>query len=458
MKKNVLWRSAPSSSIVCAVLAIGCSDRSLLDDSAKDSNVSWSGETVQTQTCTSDAQCAPYLKCVVGGTVGCYHGGCAGFNNQVVDFDCIKGVTESNPPAPSGTVCGVVQAPPEQQKYDVVDVSCHFSEGLLAGYNQSRPWLQITADDPKSTVTVYELSGYCIKPDSTVVANSGTAVGKPAITWAGHWYRDTWFRAKDLNGNVVHAEDEHKAIPVQGDKTAYAVPINPLLLHMGHEGWDITGCREIVVKAVISTTGDAKVQVGLNYNVGTDLATSRESGVSDWKSCTSGTVTLTTPRSDTKSCDDIAATACVPTTEVCNGKDDDCDNQTDEDNVCAPPTENGCPATGIRVSPGPELLNPCPGLITETWNDKGQVIASAPGQPLVFDGYWHGYAYIEAVCNGKEHSWPPVYTSNQAAGFVQICINGKDETSNTFVCQDLKLPKTRPTVPTFLEGVGMCPP
>ena len=447
MKKIISWCSAPS--ILILVLAdAGCGgDNSELYPSVSGSTAQSHSQVGSIQ-CSNDVQCAIYQHCLKGAVLYCSQGQCY-FNGIVAggDIECIKETDEGNY---SGTpsVCGWVNAPPECDPNDLV---CHFERGLEGGYNQTRPWLQITADLANSTVTIYELSGYCIRYDGTVVANSGTAAGASGITWAALYDREHWYNGKEpdiIYGNVF-----------QSGKMTYDVPLNPYVLHLGHEGWDITGCREVVVKAVISTTGDAKVEAGLNYNLNGNSLT-YESGVSGWKACTTGKVTLTTPRSDTKSCDDIVATACVPKTEICNGIDDDCDGLVDEGNVCAPPPpENGCPATGIRVTPGPELLNPCPGLVTETWNDKEQLIISDPGQPLTFNGDWHGYAYIEAVCDGKEHSWPPAYTSNQAAGFVQICINGKDETSNTFVCPDLFKPgKTRPTVPTFLEGVGMCPP
>jgi len=231
------------------------------------------------------------------------------------------------------------------------------------------------------------------------VVNSGTAAGASGITWAAWYDRKGWYNGNEpdvIYNNVF-----------QSGKITYDVPLNPYLLHLGHEGWDITGCREVVVKAVISTTGDAKVEAGLNYNRdGNDFT--YESGVSGWKACVNGKVTLTTPRSDSKACVDIVATACVPTVEVCNGKDDDCDGWIDEGSVCTPPPPaNGCPATGIRVTPGPELLHPCPNLVVETWDGNGNVLKSAPGQSLTFDGWWYGYAYLEVVCNGNEHNWPP---------------------------------------------------
>lgn len=445
MKKIGSWRGA--SSVALLVLANACGgDNSELYPSV-DEHAAQNSSPVGSTKCSSDSQCAAYQHCLNGATLYCSHGQCY-FNGSISggDIECIKDTDESISSGNQSATCGTVSAPPECDPNDLV---CHFERGLESGYNQTRPWLQITADSPNSTVTIHELSGYCIRHDGTVVVNSGTAAGASGITWAAWYDRKGWYNGNEpdvIYNNVF-----------QSGKITYDVPLNPYLLHLGHEGWDITGCREVVVKAVISTTGDAKVEAGLNYNRdGNDFT--YESGVSGWKACVNGNVTLTTPRSDSKACVDIVATACVPTVEVCNGKDDDCDGWIDEGSVCTPPPPaNGCPATGIRVTPGPELLHPCPNLVVETWDGNGNVLKSAPGQSLTFDGWWYGYAYLEVVCNGNEHNWPPAYTTNQAAGFVQICLNGQDVTSNTLVCPDLHKPKTRPTVPTFKDGLGKCP-
>jgi hypothetical protein len=110
----------------------------------------------------------------------------------------------------------------------------------------------------------------------------------------------------------------------------------------------------------------------------------------------------------------------------------------------------------MKITPGPSLLGPCPNLVTETWGPGGALYQSAFGQPLFVPTLWQGYAYIETVCNGKEHaSWPQVTCAQ--AGFAQICVEGKDVTATSLVCWDIYKTKYRPTVPIRMDGAPPCP-
>ncbi len=469
--------------IVCMYLALvtiaACGINTI--EEKEEGKINWSNQTMMTNNCSGDAQCAPYLKCVVGGTVGCLNGGCAGLNNSSVDFDCVKNTTEKN-----GT-CGQVTPPQELLTHDASDAVCSFSEGKRANEDQYRAWLQVTADQPNSTVTIHSLSAYCVHQDGTVSPAGGTIKGEQTITWAGHYWRNTWYNPP----NQVSV--------VPAGNTTYVVPNNPYLLHLGNGG-SAAGCREIVLQATISTTGDAKVELGLDYYVGNTYG--HESSVSGWKACISGKANLMTPRSDKLSCEgDLGASYNPPppannscdgvpngttqsfgggsllgecragkrlcsngtwtvleqsydgAAETCDGKDNDCDGTIDDGNVCA--TANNCPANGMRITPGPTLLNSCPSLITKTWG-LGKQYTSAPGQPLIVTDNWSGYAYIETTCNGQEGSWPQGATNAQA-GFAEICTQGMNVTTNTFVCWDKYSSKYRPTVPLSVSGAGSCP-
>jgi Putative metal-binding motif len=102
-----------------------------------------------------------------------------------------------------------------------------------------------------------------------------------------------------------------------------------------------------------------------------------------------------------------AGPACVPSTEVCNGKDDDCDQQVDEDvseapigtactnggqGVCSVPGKHVCSAGTIICNapppmPSPELCdgvdNDCNSKVDEAFADKGKACTAGTGDCAV---------------------------------------------------------------------------
>lgn len=438
--------------------------------------------------CISDSQCVVFNSCQTGGWIACNNGKCVGYKPDYVNFECVLNAScagsVNTGGSGGGANCGYVSPPPEMLAYDAADANCNFFAGKQPNEDQFRAWLQVTADKPGSTITVHSLSGYCVQQNNALTPASGTAIGQPAISWAGHYRRDTWYHPTD------------PVATLQGGQMTYEVPTNPLLLHLGNGG-SAAGCKEIILFAEISTTGDAKVELGLDYYTGNVY--SHESCVSGWKSCSTGVAKLMTPWSGNLTCEGglpnnqpppaknpcdgvsdgtvqpygggtqlgechagqrqcnngtwvVISSSVESVPEVCgDNRDNDCDGSID--NGCTTP--NSCPPTGLKITPGPALLGPCPSLITKTWGLNKQY-TSSPGQSLYVTDSWSGYAYVETACNGQEGSWQPGVTLAQA-GFSEVCSQGQNVTSSTFVCWDQYSGKYRPTVPLSPFDAGHCP-
>lgn len=403
--------------------------------------VTWANsKSLKTLTCGLAADCAAYEACVSGGTVQCVNGHCAGINNDTVDFSCLVAVFETGD-VPAGTSCGPVNAPPEQVAQAADRSYCNFFATAQPGDDEFRPWMQCVANLSGATVQVVGLSVYCAK-SGLFVPVGGTDAGKAPVTWSGLYSRSPWFVPSNKFAEATALGNN-----------SFAVPTNPYVLHFGTAASSV-GCVEGVVTATISTTGDAQCQIGLDYYTGNSWT--REAAVSDWRSCTNGVISLETPSSTHLVCTGSFGQVCVPSVEVCNGKDDNCDGQIDEGGVCTP--ANPCPASGFRLTADASLLASCAnGLQIVTWGANGNEIASSPGQPLTVSQQWNGYAYVTTKCNGLYKSdWPQFQTAQ--TGFSEICLLGQDITASTQICWDKYSHIWRPTVPMSLGSVGTCPP
>lgn len=432
-------------------LIMNCDDASLNPNETDEDNID-SEVFDQVNACSNDAQCQPFMQCVQGGYVACIQSHCSGVNNDVVNFDCVKATQQATTPNNTAT-CGTVNAPPEQVLHDHNSIVCDYKHPRDPGDDESRAWLQCTADVSGSSVTVHELTTYCIRQNGTIYAVDGTAVGKKAISWATIEDRNTWY--------ADHVPGEGIDMP---SNQTYAVPTYPYLLHIGHgTGTKLpSDCREVVVKAVMSMTGDAKCQAGCDSYLGNSVDANGNydaMGVSGWTSCTSGgTVTLLTARQG-DNCAYSLGNTCNAQTETCNGMDDDCDGQIDEGNVCdtTPPSSNGCPASGVQITPSQALITSCGNVQIVTWNGNKDQLTSNPGQPLTFADTWDPFAYIDTICNGVYHDpWPNNITFAQA-GFSKACYNGQDVTQQAKVCWDSYSNKYRPAMPMMSSAIGQCP-
>jgi hypothetical protein len=389
--------------------------------------------------------------------VACYKGHCAGFQNDLVDFQCIIDVyTETDPGDPSSSasggnpspnpVCAQVSAPQEQIDRALDRSYCHFLQSQLPGDNEFRPWVQCTANQQGSTVHMDALSVFCEHGDGTITPAGGSVMGQSPVTWSGLYKRSPWFANSDGSVNF----DKQGEATFLGSNTL-AVPTNPYVVHFGI-GASSVGCRDGIVTAQFSTTGDAQCQIGLDYHQGNTWT--HEASTSDWKSCTSGSATLQTPWIDHQSCDGPIG-VCVPSTEICNNVDDDCDGQVDEGGVCTP--ASNCPPTGFRITAAPSLLASCPALRIVTWDKNGNLVQSAPGQSLTINEQWNGYAWTTTTCNGVyNNNWPQQQTVQN--GFSEVCVSGVDITNGTLVCWIPSQQIWRPAVPMWPGGAGTCQP
>lgn len=350
-------------------------------------------------------------------TVAVSTGGRVVTTTSVVPVVSSGGSVSVSTSAPSG-VCGQVSPPQEliTQK-SLEEASCYskFKGATFASTGNVRAWVDVVADQPGSTVQVISLSVYGILPNGKVeLAYAGT--GQSAVTWAGKYTRNPWF-PRDLP-NYGKLED----VPLTTGHT-YTAFTNPYTLHFGNPGVIVGSYKDFFVAGVFRTTGDAKVMVGADIWWMPEDTYGFEMGNSSWYSCTSGTITVVSYN---------------PTLA------DPCSNQigvvsTTSTTTTTTTTSNGCPSTGIKVTPGSSLISSCASdLRLVTWDNAGNTIRSpSDDAPLVTTPNFLGFLAVTSTCGGAYRtSWPSVGSSAVSAGFSQVCSQGQDVTSTSVICND----------------------
>lgn len=408
-----------------------------------DRSYGWSQEGLKVLNCNEFVDCQPYEPCVSGGYVVCDRGHCTGVENERVDIQCLIDVYEeyafappdSTQPAtvPSSSVsCGVASPPSEQVQRAADRTSCGFFGGTLSSDTDFRPWMQAVADVPGGTVKVVSFTIYGVTASGYLVPVAGTAAGGGGITWVGTYHRVPWYVPTD----------QVEVISVRSDQT-YSVPTGSTLLHLGNDGGNAIGYREGYAVATVQTSGDVRVQIGIDYYAGFNR--SHEGAVSDWVSCPGGSFTFSTPLSTSPlNCGGATSNVCVPNTETCNSLDDDCDGSVDENGVCASPSSvpvsGTCPADGVQIVVDTALTSVCAsGVEIVTWGAGGGEIASAVNAPLTLSQSmtqgWSGFLYVTTRCSGTYRAdWPSLPATARQAGYAKICSHGIDVTALTPVC------------------------
>lgn len=192
---------------------------------------------------------------------------------------------------PISTECTFVRPPAEQ----------HTDLGQCRRHHSPRPtdrfaagWFQVVADTPHSTVEILSATLYGIREDGSHVALAGTGVGQAPVVWAGAYLRTPWF------GNDASGNDAFTPLPVTASSTYRAtIPTGRTLLHGGPAHADITGYVDTVFIVQVHTTGDARVQIGVDYRPQSPSDDVNEVALSDWFQ-SDGACVRATPRLSAK--------------------------------------------------------------------------------------------------------------------------------------------------------------
>ncbi len=252
--------------------------------------------------CDEFCDCSPYRGCVAGGDIWCESNRCR-TNGYVGDLSCVDSVdrscTPSVPPpmADAGftplpsPLCTTVGAPSEQVYQAPDRVNCRFIRLRPSDMRYEFGWIVVVADTPGSTFELIRANVLGVRYDGTIVPIQGSALGETPYTYHANYLRSPWF------GTV----DYHETAPAPtrtSEGWSFTVPTNRVL-HIILGGRDISAYREVYMMVQARTTGDARYEVGLDYdsNLTVDPGEVRpDAGVSGWASCTNGsTITLSNP-------------------------------------------------------------------------------------------------------------------------------------------------------------------
>jgi hypothetical protein len=319
------------------------------------------------------------------------------------------------------SLCGKVNPPPEDVAQTVERAVCSRADGPgnVSSLAEVRAWVDVTADTPGSTLKVLSLSVFGVQSNGTSVIIGGTALGNPTVTWSGLWLRTPWFPDPSKGG-------DKKGEATLLSNGAYVVPTNPYVLHLGNAGGPAGTYVDFFVAGTFQTTGDTKVSVGIDGYAASDAQNpAREIGISNWYSCTTGTIEAVSYNSTLS---------------------DPCSNQ--KGTVVGAPSSTinpstSCPSTGIQITAASSLLSACPsGLQVVTWDNQSNLIRSSAGSPLAYTFNSNGFAHVTTMCNGTYRtSWPAAGTIASNAGFARVCSAGQDLTNSAILCNDGTMPK-----------------
>ncbi|MCC7522958.1 hypothetical protein IT407_04150 [Candidatus Uhrbacteria bacterium] len=249
--------------------------------------------------CDDTCGCAPYAHCVSGGTVWCEGGSCLS-NGRVTDLTCVDAVdrmcTPYVPPLVDAgfmppSLCGSVSAPIEQANQTPDRIRCTYIRPRPSDARYEFGWIVVTADRPGATFELIRGNVLGVRYDNVIESVQGSARGEAPYTYHAHYLRSPWFGTTDY----------HETAPAprrSSEGWIFDVPTDRVL-HIILGGRDVSAYREAYMMVQARTTGDARYQVGLDYDSNLTVEPGEvrpDAGVSDWASCTNGdTVTLSNP-------------------------------------------------------------------------------------------------------------------------------------------------------------------
>jgi hypothetical protein len=198
--------------------------------------------------------------------------------------DEVRSATDSTAVMAANVSCEIVGGP-EQQPGDLG--VCRLNHARRPTDRDAAGWIQAVADQPGGTVEVIQATLYGVREDGSRVPLAGTALGQPAVDWAGLWTRNPWF-----------PDDRHAAIQVTSGRLS--VPTDRVL-HGGISHADIAGFADVIFVVRVRTSGDVRVQVGIDLRERSGSPVN-EYSLSDWfhsgssGTCVRSTATLRSPQ------------------------------------------------------------------------------------------------------------------------------------------------------------------
>lgn len=354
--------------------------------------------TVCRTTCTTDTECRVFDPCLLSGATTCQGGSCGGN----VNIHCVQTMDAclAAPPPPVLTldpVCGTVPGPSEQPTD--LGICRLVLPTVPADDDAFIGWLNITAERPGSTVRIlsYSVIGIDNAGGFHLIANG--------ITWAGQWTR--WFPT-----------DAHTVVTIPADNV-FTVPTSPYVLHMGGGG-TLAGYREAYATVTFQTTGDVKAQLGGDYGRWTNSGVRHEAARTNWASCTTGTITLTTPISTDPVCAPHTAAPTPPPPP--------------------PPPPPSDRLAHFTLTMPPHGTGGCSGTITAwAWDNHARRIDIAGTTSFTLDPT--GQMWWNFLCDGSP--WDSRYGWDGStprrltdAGFPAdtVTVNGVDQTAHSRIC------------------------
>ncbi len=397
--------------------------------------------------CDDGTSCAPYEVCVTDGIVWCEGRSC--WTDGHTNLSCVRDIGGSSymppphppdaggyawpdagppympPPMPS-SMCSIgLRTPTSYFGQGAGRRMCAFDR-MAEGRTYATGWANVICDVGPCTVQIVSATLYVPATDGRVIPIS-TGIG-----WTGIY--DNFFRS---------SLPRTTGSPVVGSPNTYHVPrlSEDSVLHLGLTAVSIAGYSEAFVVMEIRTTGDAQVQVGIDYRWNPSDATVLEGAISDWASCNSGGTIRVASRRSSMDCGATLASV---------------------DSSPPPPMPMPPPSTSSNfvISLPPYGTAGCTAPITaRAWGPSGEFNSS--GSTLSFTVPSLGGIWWNMYCGGEAWGsrWGGTGARASSISGLSVRVNGTDRGYDTMICPNPGGSGTYWHMPvTYLDGTsGHCP-